>query len=190
MARFVEIEHSPAPIVTLAKAKKQCRIESDYVEEDDLIQDYIDAAIVIAESKIFCAIKERKYRVTGKSFQDVLAFSKQKIKAIDAFTYKDESGDVQALSEEAYALDEVDKYEAVICYANAQELPKVQPFTQDAVTVDVTVGYKNTTIPKDIKQAVLLLVSEMFEKRMNFVQEKSTVVDNLLQKHIYYRVDE
>ncbi|OCK44376.1 hypothetical protein BA195_06780 [Tenacibaculum soleae] len=190
MARFTEIAHTPDPIITLAKAKKQCRIEADYTDEDDLLQDYIDASVAIAESKIYCAIQERKYAVTGKSFSDVLQFSKQKITAIDKIEYVDEAGNTQILSDDLYSLDEVDAYENKICFINESELPTVKKLTPNAVTLTVLVGYPAGKIPKDIKAALLMLVTDMYEKRMNFVQEKQTAVDNLLHKHRYYKVNE
>lgn len=190
MARFTEIAHTATPIITLEKAKKQCRIEADYTDEDDLLQDYIDASVAIAESKIYCAIKERKYEVTGKSFSDVLQFSKQKINAIDKIEYVDVAGVTQTLSTDQYSLDEVDSYQNKICFINEPELPAVKEFTPNAVKLTVLVGYQSVKIPKDIKAALLMLVTDMYEKRMNFVQEKQTAVDNLLQKHKYYKVDE
>ena len=190
MARFTEIAHTAPPIITLAKAKKQCRIEADYTDEDDLLQDYIDASVAIAESKIYCAIQERKYAVTGKSFSDVLQFSKQKITAIDKIEYVDQAGNTQVLPTDLYSLDEVDSYQNKICYADETALPLVKELTPNAVTLTVLVGYPAGKIPKDIKASLLMLVTDMYEKRMNFVQEKQTAVDNLLQKHKYYKVDE
>ena len=39
-------------VVTLEQAKKHLRVDADFVEEDDLIQLYIDASITMSENFI------------------------------------------------------------------------------------------------------------------------------------------
>jgi len=47
------------PLLTLAKAKKQLRIEATFTEEDELIESYIDAAQVACQDFINRSIAER-----------------------------------------------------------------------------------------------------------------------------------
>jgi len=186
MAFIVETTISSPEVISLAKMRKQLELEADFTEDDDLISDFIDAAINQAENYINSEITEKKFTVTGKSFDDVLAFKKQKIQVVDSITYKDEAGNVQTVIDTNYSLQTVDKFENSIVFNENFELPKVKEYDPAAVALNVTVGYASGKVPKAIKQAVILLVAFMYEHRVDSVKEKSTAAETLLQAYRRY----
>lgn len=189
MAFYTELSHTPSEIVTLQEFKAQLK-EVDPTEvhpEDALWQQYIDAAVEECESYINRAIIERKYKISGKSFQEVIVQSLHTIISIDKIEYKPEnytSGDLTELSTESYYLDRVDKVENKLAYIENVELPKVKEYTPDAVQLYVTVGLEK--VYKKIKQAVLLKATAMDQLRNDYVKNKTTASEKLLQSFIKY----
>lgn len=189
MASYTELTHTPAEIVRLQEFKAQLK-EVDPTEahpEDALFQQYLDAAVEECEGYINRAVIERKYKISGKSFQEVIVQSLHTIQSIDKIEYKPEgyvSGDLTTLSEESYFLDRVDKVENKLVYAENVTLPAIKAFTPDAVQLYITIGLDKEY--KKIKQAVLLKAAAMDELRGDYVKNKTTASERLLQSFIKY----
>lgn len=186
MAFLIDLEHNAPDVVTLAQARKQLQLEDDFTEDDALISTYIEAAISEAERIINSEITEKKFKIQGKSFADVLKFNRQKITAVDNFQYKDSEGNLQTIAADNYAIQNVDKFENKIEFNENYELPKVKEFTPDAVQLSVTVGYPANKVPKAIIKNLLLMITDYYEKRMDSVKEKCTAAEVGLQKFRRY----
>ena len=186
MAFVIELEHTSPEIISLAKAKKQLQIETDFIEDDDLILDYIEAAISQAENIINSEISEKKYEIQGKSFEDVLGFNRQKITSVDSVVIVDENGDNQTVNADNYSLETVDKYENKIVFKEDYQLPEVQKYNRNAVNLKVTVGYKAGKVPKAIQKALLLMITHSYEYRSDTVKEKCTAAEIALQPYRRY----
>lgn len=188
MAQVVEQTHVAPEIISLARAKKQLKFDDHEAEhiEDDLIQSYIDAAIGYAENYTGQEITEKKYLINGKSFQDALSFSKQKIQSIDSIKYLDTEGTEQTIATENYQLTTVDKYENAIEFAEDYTLPEVQQYKFNAVKLTVIVGYASGKVPKSMQQAILMLIGHYYENRQDAVKEKCTAAENMLHKYRRY----
>ena len=189
MALIIDVINTvPQVVISLSKAKKQMRFDDADAEhlEDELIQVYIDAAITKAENFINSEITEKKYEIRGKSFADVLTFSRQKIQKVTAVTFKDTSGASQTVNAEDYHLTTVDKYENQFSFNEDFVLPEVKAYTPDAVSVFLTVGYPSGKVPKDLQVAILMLASSYNEKREDSVKDKTTAAENLLQPYRKY----
>ena len=182
MAFVEQIFYYSPVVVSLEKAKKQLRFDDAeaFHLEDDLIQMYVDGAVKKAENYINSEISEKKFRVTGSSFDDVLTFSRQIIRSVDVFSYKDVDGTVHEIGSENYSLQTVDRYENVILFSDGYELPEVKKSIRDAVTLEVTTGYSGAEVPEDMRIAILLLASGYHEHREDTVKEKTTSAENLL----------
>lgn len=185
----IEITPTPAAIVTLSEFKAQLKeVDPDEAHpEDDLFQHYLDAALDECESYINRFIQTRKFKITGKSFQEVITQSLHTIIAIDKVEYKPEnytSGDLTTLPTESYSLQRVDNVENQLQYTENVELPTVKSYTPDAVQLYITVGFNK--IPKKVKQAILLKAKAMDEMRGDYVKNKVTASERLLQKLIKY----
>jgi|TARA_R110002153_G_C13268777_1_gene493058 hypothetical protein len=188
MAFVQNLNHYSPSIVSLQKAKKQMRFDDPAAAhlEDDLIEAYIDAAIVKAENFINSEISEKKFRITGKDFADVLTFSKQIIRSVDAFTYRKKDGSVETVPSTDYSLQTTDEYQTSVVFNEDYELPEIMLFNPAAITLDVTVGYPNKKVPKDIIVAILLIASSYNEGRQDTVKDKKTASENLLQSYRRY----
>jgi uncharacterized phiE125 gp8 family phage protein len=156
-----------SPFVTLAKAKKQLRLEADFTDEDDLITDYIEAATIAAEDYL-----------NKKLFKGVLTFESSSFTNPFVFTQSDESdtvasvkyyakdGDGETLTEIASTEYKLRKSSSV----GAKEikftstLPEIEK-RDDGVIIKINQGYAVADLPKPIYQAILLMVTSMFEKR-------------------------
>ena len=140
MAFYIELYHTPDEIVTLQEFKAQLK-EVDPTEdhpEDGLFQQYIDAAVEECESYINRAIVEKKYKISGKSFEEAITSSLHTIIAIDQIAYKPAdytSGVLTVLDAENYTLSKVDSVENKIEFLENTTLPEVKEFTPDAVQV-------------------------------------------------------
>ncbi len=184
MAYFIEdTSFEAVEIIGLGLAKKQLKIEPEQVEEDDLILSYIGAAISYAQSYTGAVIEQQKFIVKAKNFEDVLCFRKQKIIEIDKIEYLDLQGTLQVLSEDNYSLTAVDKYENKLTFSG--DLPKIKAFTPDAVVAHLVCGFDK--IPKAIKQALLLLITDFYEYRSDRLKSYNTTAIQLLSAYkIHY----
>lgn len=194
MARYLKQEHAfnAFNVVTLEEFKTQLQFDEplEAHPEDTLLQIYIKAAVAHAENKIQTALLEVKYLVTGNSFEDVLNFKKQRIKSVDSFKYKPTdytSGDLTDVPAEMYELTTVDDFEQRITYSEAVEQPDVKE-TIDAVQLTVILGFD--AIPEDIKTAVFLYATDMYNNRSDRPKEKISAADTLLAPYRYYPVHE
>ena len=170
---------SPTTVVTLAKAKKHLRVDSDFIDEDDLIQDYIDAAVTQAENYIGGHITDKNVVIKMDVFDNPLVFEVFPIKAVSSVKYY-EAGDEneKTLDTENYNLTAETSKRFSIRFKN--DLPSLQT-RFDAVIVTVNVGM--TTIDKPISQAVLLMVADMYERREDRAEVLSTAAMSLLRSY-------
>lgn len=190
MAKFRTLTHTAPVLITLQEFKTQLQFDDPAAahDEDSLLQIYIDAAIKQAEQKTNSAISEVKYQVFGDSFADVLKFKNQLVKEDSvAITYKPTSyttGNLDTLSTDLWSLDQVDDFERRIVFED--DLPEVLPNNSEAVQVELITGYTADTLPQDIKVAVMLYASDMYNNRTDVPKEKHSAADKLLAPYKYY----
>jgi len=156
-----------SPFVTLAKAKKQLRLEADFTEEDDLITDYIEAATVAAEDYL-----------NKKLFKGVLTFECSSFANPFVFTQSDDSDTVESVEyyakdgdgETLTAVEDTDfklrKSSTIGCkeIKFTATLPETE-VRDDAVIIKINQGFAVADLPKPIYQAIMLMVTSMYEKR-------------------------
>lgn len=188
MAQIVNIAHTSPEILSLVKAKKQLRFDepSEVHPEDDLIEDYIDAAISYAENYTGQEINEKKFKINGSSFEDALSFNKQKIQTIDLIEYYDESNVKREIDDSNYFLTRVDDFENKIEFSGDYTFPTVKDYRPDAVQISVTVGYPEGEVPKGIIQTLKMIVSWYYENREDHIKEKCTAAEVMLHKYRRY----
>lgn len=183
MAFVVQQSHTTPTIISLLQAKKQLQFDApaDVHEDDDVINEIILEAIEVAENIINSEISEKVFLITGKSFEDVLAFNKQVIKEITSITYKDVNGNAQTVDAANYSLQAVDKFENKIVFNEDYEFPEVKEYDPAAVSLTVKVGYADGKTPKAIQRALKLIITKFYEKREDSIQEKTTAAELILQ---------
>lgn len=166
-------------VVTLAKAKKHLRIEADFTDEDDLIQDYIDAAVTQAENYIGGYITDKNIVIKMTGFDNPLVFEAFPVKSVTSVKYFEQGDETEkTMDAENYVLTAETSKRYAIRFKG--DLPTVQD-RFDAVTVTINVGM--VTIDKPIAQAVLLMVADMYERREDRAEVLSTAGMSLLRSY-------
>ena len=151
-------------VITLDLAKQQLKIEPDFNEEDILIEGYIAAAIEVVENYLGRAIHPRQFVLELDKFDLEVEFAKcWENDAIDSINYY-APGETEtlALADSNYVLR---NSSTINC-----KLLKFKTITptdsrDDAVIITIAQGLTVETIPAPLKQAMLLILSDMYEKR-------------------------
>lgn len=145
--------------ITVAEAKTQCRIlTSDF---DDYLGDLIQAARAHVEKECSLRIVSQTVEMKAGRFHDLYVLPVRPITAISAITYLDGDGTEQTLSTSIYRVTLAEMDGAVLLKPN-QYWPAILD-APDAVKVTATAGF--TTVPENLKRAMLLMVSDWFSER-------------------------
>jgi uncharacterized phiE125 gp8 family phage protein len=150
-------------VITLAEAKNHLRVDSDITEDDALITDLLDVAGQQCEHELEGVLLSQTWERTLDAFpvDGAIELAKPPILTIVSVKYTDVAGTEQTVNALQYTLDERTLPGWVV--------PAVGydwPATQDAINavrVRFTCGY--TTLPKGIKQWILMCVGSMYENR-------------------------
>lgn len=171
-------------VVSLARAKKHLRIEPGFTDEDDLIQDYIDAAIVASENFIGGHVLEKDMTIKMNAFDNPLSFEAFPLQSVTSVKYFpiDDSGE-QTLAETAYSLTSAS---AKVFALRFKETVPTTAERFDAVTIIVKVGNPAGKTPKPIQQAILLQLGDMYERREDRTDVIATAAMSLLRPYKKY----
>lgn len=156
--------------VSLSEAKAQLRVGDD---EDTLIAGYIAAATGYAEERLGRSLLTQGVTLTLPRFPVCRAhpveLPRGPVQTGETVTisYTDSEGDAATLASFQIAPTFAG---ANVFPAVGEYWPSVQCGKADAVTVTYTAGYGETAdVPHPIRQAILLLVSDMYERRTDTV---------------------
>lgn len=162
--------------VTLAMARKQCRVEVD--DDDQLLTLYIKAARQYCEKVTDRAVLQQTWRLTLRNFPNYgwihqrdgslplwrrpgILLPKPRLIAVASITYLDTTGERQTLDPSLYNV-EPDALPARITPARG----KTWPYGTE-VQVTYTAGYGDTAaaVPATVQMAMLLLIGHWYENR-------------------------
>lgn len=169
-------------ILTLAKAKKQLRLEDDFTDEDDLIQAYIDAAVEHAENYIACHIYEKTMTIKMSAFQNSVIFEAYPFIDITSVKYYVDDVETTMPSTNYYVTSQNIK-QSVLTF---KTLPAQTDERFDAVEIIIKVGFSKTVIPKPIIQAIKLMISDMYERREDRPETITTAAQSLMRAYRKY----
>ncbi|MBF05022.1 MAG: hypothetical protein CMP76_17230 [Flavobacterium sp.] len=180
MVTDVQITNETAvDVLALVKAKKHLRVDSSFTDEDDLIQDYIDAAVINAENYIGGHIQPKIMVFKMDQFDNPLTFEAFPLKEVVSVKYYENGNDTQLTMDSGdYQLTKLNSKVFSIHFKG--DLPSIQE-RFDAVEVSVKVGM--VTIEKPIVQAVQLMVSDMYERREDRIEVISSQSMSLLRPY-------
>jgi uncharacterized phiE125 gp8 family phage protein len=168
-------------IVTLAKAKKQLKIEPGFEDEDDLIQGYIDAAVAMAEDYIGGHIQEKDMIIQLTAFDNPLVFEAHPLQNVGSVKYWPLVGNTEVVMDAGdYSLTSVNS--KVYNLRFKDEIPQFAD-RFDAVNITVKVGNATAKTPKPIIQAILLFIADMYERREDRGAVVSTAAMSLLRPY-------
>lgn len=156
--------------ITLADAKAQCRVT--HSAEDDLIGSYVSAARQYAEEYTKRAFITQTWRAVLDAFPSLpssrLFLPRPPVISITEVAYTDGSGVSQALADESYVF-EAHPIEPYLLPIYATDWPIARDFA-GAVRITYQAGYGAAdAVPEAIKQAIRLLVADLYENRSNEV---------------------
>lgn len=162
--------------VSLSEARDHLRLDTSGSPpshaDDTLVQNLIQAAREWCETYTGRSFFEQTWKVQLDEFPEVIRLPRPPIISVTSIQYVDTSGDTQTLSSSIYR---VDAEGARITEAYSQVWPDTRDVT-NAVTVTYKAGYDSgnspqdaSAIPQAIKQAILLLVGQMYEHREDVI---------------------
>lgn len=171
-----------ASLLTLAKAKKQLRVEVAFADEDDLIQSYIDTAQVVCQDFINRSIAERNLVLEVSDFLSPITFERNYEN--DTITkieyYAPGESELTLLAADQYQLR---KSNIVECFdIKFLSIPETD-IRDDAVIVTIKQGFALASCPKPIIQAINLRLSDFFERREDREQGNNPASNNLLRPY-------
>jgi uncharacterized phiE125 gp8 family phage protein len=150
--------------VTLAEAKSHLRLES--TEDDTYVSALIQAARQHVEEVCWRGVvtQTREAVLEAFPYADAVDLPGGNLGAVSAVVYADEWGDDQTLSTSTYEADTVSvPGRLVLAYGKDWPSTRCQ---WDAVRIRYTVGWAVADVPAPIKQAMLLLVAQLYENRV------------------------
>lgn len=178
------ITNTANSIITKTTAKLQLRIEESYTAEDDLLDIYIQAAIEAAENYINGAIQAKSMVLKLDTMPTKLVIPTHPVRSITSITYYDLENNAQTLATAEYYLKNPGTKEATIIFDETYNTYD----RNDAVTVTLAIGYANeAAVPTAVKQGLLLMVSDMYERREDRAEVVSTTAHTLLRPYRLYQ---
>lgn len=149
-------------VVLLAQVKKHLKVDADFTEEDDLIETYIGSAQANAEGYIGKAVGSQKLVIVLPGFEPVIFASSLNDSVEKVEYYPDGSETLEILPEGSYILS---KHSLEAWELKFKEPLPAASIRVDAVKVTIKRGFSSSDCPKPIKQAILLMVGDAYERR-------------------------
>jgi uncharacterized phiE125 gp8 family phage protein len=183
--------------LTVQEVKDYLRVDSS--DEDTLLGVLIDAATQVAEHYLgrflLTTVIEEFYDFfpvykTGvdpfRGDRNIVYLSRGPVQSVASLKYVDGNGDEQTVSTDDYRSDLVSE--------PARIMPEHGWYgtkdTVNAVIVRYTCGYTQASdVPANIKVALLLIIGEMYEKRVDSVHRLPTASEHLLNPYRVFRFD-
>ena len=171
------VVNNEVELVSLKLAKKHLKLDADYNEEDELIEVAIASAISQAEN-----YTERKF------LKSTLLI---KVHKAESFIVERSSlnGTVQKVVVVEEGVDSIPLPST--SFSQTKRGPEhyevsfkdVELKSGQSLEVSVDSGFDSTDLPKPVLSAILLLVSDAYEKREDRNQGNNTVVNNILRPY-------
>lgn len=168
------IKEEIGDLISLALAKKHLRVEDDYTDDDELIALYITAAENTIENFIERPLKTQTTIYTTNAFQDFV-FERSAFNAeVEKIQYWESlESEPTELPKENYSVTKQNSETYKVAFKNVPE-------NVVKVCVYITQGYDDKTLPAEIKHALLLLLTEAYDKRDNIPTVINTKAKSLV----------
>lgn len=150
----------PSP-VSLPEAKKQTRCEF-HTDDDALLTGLTAAATEWVERHTGRSLAEHTWTLTLDSFAEAIRLPMPPATGINSVTYIDADGATQTLASAVYRLYGAGGFDPFVRPAWSTCWPVTADGEPDAVTIEYEAG---AACPTPVKQAILLLVSHLYENR-------------------------
>ncbi len=157
-----------APIATPVsrdEAKAYARIYTD--GEDSIVDGLIAAAVGYVEKECYRAIMPQTWELYLDEWPEdnIVFLPRPLIQEVNTIKYYDTDGVLQTLDSDLYQVD-IKTEPGRVKPAYDEVWPSVRSGMLSVITINYTSGWADaTTVPADIKTAILLLISHWFENR-------------------------
>jgi uncharacterized phiE125 gp8 family phage protein len=152
--------------IDLETFKLHARVDID--EEDDLIIQYIHAATKRIEALAHLTIYPQNIVQMASSFPKCkpITLLVNPVIEIDNITYVNEEGDSTIYT--GYQIKQGDKGTYIYPAQGELYFPSTQKYNVLGLTIEYTAGYLTPSlIPSNIKQAILMYATDLYENRVN-----------------------
>lgn len=173
-----EITAQPtAEPLTLTEVKNHLRVEG--TAEDDLITQYMKSARETIEKHTNRALMTQTIKQYFDCFNGTTLETRfAPIQSLTHVKYYNSDNDLITLTKDTDYYEDLKSEPARIVAINSWPTTKDRPNT---VEIQYVAGYADAaSVPANIKQAILLLVGEMYEQRENSVKRLPDTVSHLL----------
>jgi uncharacterized phiE125 gp8 family phage protein len=153
--------------VTLAEAKRQCRISSEVLDEDPLVLGYLKAARELGEGHTARGWLTQTWVETCDDWAEIGALPMAApLQSVTSVKYYDEDGTLQTLGVGVYDVDTASTPGA-IGLKSGQSWPSLQSDRRVwRIEVTYVVGWTTpATVPVMFKQGLLFTVGSLYENR-------------------------
>lgn len=167
-------------LVTLAECRLQCAVvtyDIDSHPDDALLVAYRDAAIESAEAFTGLSIKLKTYEGALDAFPDdggEIEIARPPLVEIESVLYGNDSETTAFLD---FAVDDYSKPARIAPLAGAA-WPTFDTYPLAGVKVRYQAGYTAETLPRAIKQAILLTVADWYEHREDSAEKALSEIPN------------
>lgn len=177
------IKEISVDLVSLELVKKQLKIESDFTEDDELLQVFMDSAINQVENFIERSIAKQTTIYIQPTFKEFIFERKADNDTVEKVEYwSDENGDAVGLPTTSFSVSNMNSELRRVSFKNLPDVDVVK------VAVYITQGYDESNLPSAIKQAMLLMITESYEKRENRSAVNFTTAEKLLIPYRKWKV--
>ena len=146
-------------MITLDEVRLHLRLDSDYFDEDTLLEGLISASMSSIEYQTERAINSRTETLILDNWLAVIELPWWPVQTVDSVRYTDPDSVEQSITD--YILDNR-WYPAKLKPAPGTNWPAVLA-EERVITIEATVGM--TELPSDLKQAALLMIGHFYENR-------------------------
>jgi len=189
---YFKVTSGPStPILTTAEAKNYLKIDTS--ADDTLISDMVDAATNYCENYlgqkfITQSIQEVFDKIPKPKIGDLfptLFLTVHPVQSVTSITYTDTNETEQTWNASLYKVDTYRKA-ARITPSYGEVFPDILAEI-NSLTVTYVAGYGDASsdVPASIRQAVRLVLSDMYHNRSDFVKEKYSASQSLLDRLNY-----
>ena len=179
------------PPTTFPVTEDECKAQSKITTtaDDTLLTSYIAVATAHVETVIGRSIMPQTWQQHLDGFQDTMLLPKGPVQSVSFVKYYDEDSVLQTLDPAVYAVDNVADNGPHWLLLKADQAWPATACGANVVFMEYDTGF--TTVPLEIKQAIILLVEHYYDNRMPVLVGSGAfqlefTIDALLANHKSY----
>ncbi len=177
------VTQAQGDVLTLQEAKKQCRVDDDFTDDDDYLRALLIAVRDWAEGETGKTFLTQTYTLHLDRFPygRRIYLPRPPLQSVSSVLFRDINGNTQTLATSAYAVvgarTTPDQHApcGYILPAYSTFWPVTYPMP-DTVQITYIGGFTSVeSIPQRVKQAMLIMLADLYENRERIVTGASTM---------------